>query len=247
VFKTIKLGWYVRKLNSNKIETRKVAAAALGEQGDARAVPLLINWLGGSDAGFRKVVTQALRKLAPESVAALIQSLSDTQCYVKSEVAKTLGELGDPQAAEPLIRIVSYRTSFSWHSPALRLAAVKALGKMGDLRAVEPLIGSLADDDGNVHRAAAEALASLGEPKWQQAIRGQEDDYEGLVRVAAQDVEALIKAIRNTNYHSTYCVKVISKLSEPYTVALLIEVVQYSRSSKIQAAANALGITANLG
>jgi len=222
---------------------RKVAATELGELGDTRAVPVLINWLNSSDAGFRKVVTQALRKLAPESVAALIQSLlSDTKCYAISEVAETLGELGDPQAVEPLIRIVSYRSSFSWHSPALRLASVKALGKLGDLRAVEPLIRSLADDDGNVRRAAAEALASLGEPKWQQAIRGQEDDYEGLVRVAAPDVEALIKAIRNTDYHSTYCVKVISKLSEPHTVALLIEAVHYSRSSEVQAAAaSALG------
>jgi len=76
-------------------------------------------------------------------------------------VINALGELGDQEAVEPLLRILVDDKEF----PGPRMAAARALGKLGDARAVEPLLQILRDEkeDNGVRRDAASALGTFRE------------------------------------------------------------------------------------
>jgi len=71
------------------------------------------------------------------------------------KAAFILGELGDPQAVEPLIEALEYG------DPIFRMTAADALGKLKDRRAVEPLIGALEHFGKEGRTYAARALASI--------------------------------------------------------------------------------------
>jgi HEAT repeat protein len=99
-----------------------------------------------------------------------------------------LGEIGNPDALEPLIHLLSdddrFVRSRGAHAlsmlgepavgrliralndgdPAVRWGAALALGKIKDVTAVEPLILLLADGQAMVRAEAAAALASIGTP-----------------------------------------------------------------------------------
>jgi HEAT repeat protein len=49
---------------------------------------------------------------------------------------------------------------------------------------VEPLIKALADNYGDARKAAAEALAGLGEPVWKDAVRGDRSDWGRLGKLS---------------------------------------------------------------
>jgi len=74
--------------------------------------------------------------------------------------------------------------------------AATALGELGDERAVERLVKALGDDGGEVRRAAAEALARLGQPVWQGLIQGDSEDFGRLGESGEpRAYEPLIKAL----------------------------------------------------
>ena len=84
------------------------------------------------------------------------------------EAARALGEIGDPRAVEPLVKLLPDSLSFS----GIRSAAATALGKLGDAKAAEPLVDLLWRDGGDKQtRASAEAaLLNLGKPAVQPLI-----------------------------------------------------------------------------
>jgi len=108
---------------------------------------------------------------------------------VPRDVAKALGELGDPQAVAPLVgalassegqlrgaaakaleqigrpaveRLISALDSAS---PHVRRFAASTLGEIGDSRAAAPLIVALNDDDSIVRENAIGALVRLGDSR----------------------------------------------------------------------------------
>ena len=108
-----------------------------------------------------------------------------------------MGASGDPRALEPLIKALGH-----WRSS---VAAAEALGKLGDRRAVEPLIQALGARDGGVRRAAANALAALGEPAWEELVRGEDED---LARLGASgDPRALEPLFRILEYESGWSLR----------------------------------------
>jgi HEAT repeat protein len=79
--------------------------------------------------------------------------------YSRATVIKAIEELGDKEAAEPLLQILMDDKEYS----GIRIAAARALGKFGDARAVEPLLKILKDERENkeVRRDAASALGTF--------------------------------------------------------------------------------------
>ena len=118
-----------------------------------------------------------------------------------------LGEIGDPRAVEPLIRLVStgqllfvgdnlVEALRNFGAPAIQLlikalgegnlAAAEALGEIGDKRAVEPLIKALGDDDPLVRDHAASALGEIGDKRAvEPLIKVLEDDVSDVRMWAA--------------------------------------------------------------
>jgi HEAT repeat protein len=75
--------------------------------------------------------------------------------FCKSSVAYALGHLGSQRAVRPLIRALG--------DPSVECAAIYALGELGSQKAVVPVSERLGAANGNIRRAAALALAKLGD------------------------------------------------------------------------------------
>jgi HEAT repeat protein len=98
----------------------------------------------------------------------LILDLKYGSTDVVSRAAKTLGEIGDPRAVDPLIEVLN--TSTQGHY--LQSNVAEALGKIGDPRAVDPLANllSVGRRDREVSTAATKALGEIGGPEAVDAL-----------------------------------------------------------------------------
>ena len=87
-------------LNDDSSEVRAYATFVLGELGDNRAVPALINRVNDNDVV--QDATEALGKLGDKSaVPHLINALNHDDDDVQEAAAKALGKLGDKSASPP--------------------------------------------------------------------------------------------------------------------------------------------------
>jgi len=206
---------------------RCAAAGALGKLHDVRSLAPLISALRDDCANVRCAAAEALRKLRDvRSVAPLIQGLGDSESSVRCACAEALGELRDARAVEPLIDHLGRRDRagdgtfiavvlkalahlrdvrarpllvhflLDYRSDVCAEAAI-ALGELGDRSAVPPLVQMLGRRDAALRRAAADALAKLGEVGWGTCIKGDSQDMSRLG--ACRDprvVEPLVLALR---------------------------------------------------
>jgi HEAT repeat protein len=162
----------------------------------------------------------------------LIAALGDEDSSVRADAAEALGELGDPQAVDPLIAVLDDEDVF------VRLAAVEALGKIGEASAVPaltkalwqsgetPLGESLAD----VQTAAATALAAIGDPSTvkplvQYTARGNLD--EDLVPTIAEMGKPAVKPLIEILGHSParqreVAAQVLGEIGDPRAVKPLL-------------------------
>ena len=161
---------------------RAAAACALGQLGDRRAVEPLLKALGDREGDVRKTAAMSLAHFEEAKWESLVHG-------DPGDLAR-LGNSGDLRAVEPLIKALG-----EWDSDSRQVAA-EVLGKLRDARAIEPLIKALGDADSDLRKAASEALNNLGQPKWKNVIRGDNDDWTRLGATANPvAVEALIKCL----------------------------------------------------
>jgi ABC-type multidrug transport system fused ATPase/permease subunit len=102
----------------------------------------------------RRAAAEALEKIGPPAVPALIQALQDEYGWVREAAAKALEEIGPP-AVPALIQALQNE---KWW---VRHAAAWALGQIGDRQATLALTQALRDEKEEVRWAAAEALMRL--------------------------------------------------------------------------------------
>ncbi len=126
------------------------AAYALGRLGDATTVSTLTAGIDytvgtGSDKRTRARnrtnlnIAKAIAQLkASAGVEALVRMLNLPDLSTKEGTIRSLGKIGDSQAADPLIKIASTESH-----PFIRKTAIQALGDLGDPKAVSVLIDSL--------------------------------------------------------------------------------------------------------
>lgn len=154
-------------------EVRATAARMLGEIGDPRAVEALIPVLDSHDASGGAAFN-SLVKIGAPAVDLLIAELGERDSNARVQVARVLGEIGDPRAAEPLISALEEQdtrvpilSAGRRADTGLHIAAAEALWKIGDPRAVESLISALQDQDQaeDVRSAAAMALGKVGDAR----------------------------------------------------------------------------------
>ena len=100
----------IEVLHDGDISPRAYAAEALGKLGDARVIGPLIGALRDSDSWVRREAALSLGKLGRhEAVPELIAALPDNgapNCFMRLEVVRLLGELGDRRAKTPLEEVV---------------------------------------------------------------------------------------------------------------------------------------------
>lgn len=170
--------------------SRRQAAVALGDIGDARAVEPLIVLLKDPNALIRRHAVKALGKIRDlRALVPLIKVLGnkDEQAHVKTAAAQALGRIGQTGATGPLVLALKDPT---W---AVRSTAAKALGMIGDPRAVEPLILALGDADPTVRAHVVDALGRIKDPRAIEPLRWSLKDRDSEVRRRAK--EALAKLL----------------------------------------------------
>jgi HEAT repeat protein len=148
---------FVRRLQSDDAEKRLEAVKSLGASKDNKAVEYLVQALGDSDVRVEVKAIEMLGDLrAAEATPVLVQSLflrsSDAQ--MKQRILASLGKIGDPRAAQPIIEFLHRDLD----APT-RGTAIFALGDIGAPEAADTL-SQIADEDSDptVRRLASEAL-----------------------------------------------------------------------------------------
>lgn len=162
-----------RVLRQTGLERRYVAAWALGEIGDAAAIPALIASLDDEDAEVRKYATRSLIKLDRATVTPLIDYLRNASPRGAAGAIRALGDIGDPAALPVLLAQAT-----GVNRPEVFLA----LGKLKDPRAEAALIAGLGDRDWRVRMNAALALGPVGTSASVPALRKGLDDEVMVVR-----------------------------------------------------------------
>lgn len=107
--------------------------SVLGSIGDERAVEPLITLLKNDENELFCDTTQsALAQLGTPSVEPLIKLIQDDKTYANSSAqeyaAETLGDIKDPQAIKPLLKLLDHKDVY------IRIAAARGLGEFKDDR-----------------------------------------------------------------------------------------------------------------
>jgi HEAT repeat protein len=174
---------------------RKLAAEALGELGDVRAIDPLVEALVSPGDGddldpleVRRAAARALTKLGEVALGSL----------GKIEPSQGLGpmaESGDPRLLAPLSRALR-----APGSSEVRADAAMALGRSGNARAVRPLIAATMDAAPEVRDRAFEALGELGADEGLdflvgEAKQGSPSAVAGLGKLGDRGADAVIELI----------------------------------------------------
>jgi HEAT repeat protein/tetratricopeptide (TPR) repeat protein len=160
----------------------EVVIEVLGKIGEPAIKPLLL--LLNNDARSRPITSvKAFVKIGQPAVIPLINNLKHRIPKGRWGSAKSLGEIGDPRAVEPLIQALNDSNI------GVRIAVVEALGKIGSPRAIVPLIDAIRDEVYQVRVSVVEALGEIGDPRALEPLSHALTDEVYQVRVSV--VEAL--------------------------------------------------------
>ena len=145
----------------------KEAAEALGDIGNA-AVPGLLQSLAHNDWKTRKFAAIGLGEVDQITdlvtvIDALAGRLGDGHAEVRDRSAWALGEIEDPSAVEPLLKVLNDK------EPGVRARAAWALGEIESELAIDGLVPLLTDPDPKVRR---QAVWALGEIESSRAVPG---------------------------------------------------------------------------
>jgi HEAT repeat protein len=124
-------------------DARAEAAQALAAFTDPQAVAPLLALLEDPAWEARKAAASALGKprYAADVLEPLTEALGDDYAAVRTEVARSLGDLGTLKVVEPLLAALNDRDG------DVRRAVARSLGMQKDDRAEEALLAGLADNN----------------------------------------------------------------------------------------------------
>lgn len=210
------------------------ACKALGQLGDARAVPALIEMIKDSYWDVRKSVAKALEQSGSAAVPALIEALKNNDRDVRRYAAEALGQISDVRAVPALIEALQDR---AWD--VVRQRAVDALRRLGNLSALDVLLESLLANYRDVRRSAAQALGFLEDPQAVPALIKALEDNDRYVRKSAAEalgrlgdaraVPALIEALKDSNWDVQESVtEALEQLGDARAVPVLIQALKGS-------------------
>lgn len=171
---------------------RNLAAEKLGNIGDSRAIPHLVNAFGFWDDGLKFDVVRALEKLGQNNASEVVPHLMKRYSKEGNEklrlvILKALETIGDSQAIPILGKALNNDLDIK-----NRIYAAKILARMGDSKAVPHLLEALKDSEISVREAANFAISNCVDSSSIQILEKSLLDNSDVVRRIAE--ECLIRA-----------------------------------------------------
>ena len=157
---------YVRKLNGTDMDERLKAINSLSESHDPKAIEYLLQALGDEDMRIKAKAIDALGNMrATEATPVLIQQLflRGTEPSVKRRILASLGKIGDPKSAKPIVEFLQRDLDVD-----TRGTAIYALGDIGSPDSI-PALDEISSESTNptLQRLAREATVKV---KYRQAM-----------------------------------------------------------------------------
>jgi len=149
------------------------AASALGEIGNPRAVPVLVNGLSHEDWNVRRSSAYALTEIGERGVDKIAEALKSSNDDVRYWVTRILESIGEP-GVPYLIRALKDPNR------EIRFFAARALGSSFDSSVARSLVHSLSDEVWSVRKAAAESICRLDNPPLEDLLRHISSDNEDI-------------------------------------------------------------------
>jgi len=177
----------VRLLKEPDEGLRIQVAQILGQRGDVRAVPGLMEALNDPDPNVRYHAIEALGKLrAGDAVDALVAVVESRDFFLAFPALDALVRIGDTGAATRLVPLLK--------DDLLRIPTAELLGRLGDDAIIPPLV-ELLNEPGIPAAPVAHALASLYDRY--ESLYAEGDHVRDLVRAAirAPGVQNLLDAV----------------------------------------------------
>lgn len=174
-------------------EVRRKTAAALGERSAdaANVVPQLVERLHDPQEEVREAAIDSLARLAPASVAALIDLFGHPKSELRQRAARALGKAGAP-AARAVPNLIAALPDADLKLSREIVAALAGIGKP----AVEPLIQSLSSAPPRGRPGAAEALGLIGAdaapalPSLRERLKDPDSKLQQAARTAGRRIRA---------------------------------------------------------
>lgn len=175
--------YIARAIVSDDAETRRLAIVAIGEELPEGSAAYLIRALGDQDWRVRKEAARATATVAvrlgmlPALVGAIAQGENIGMRNAALEVVETLGEAAEAALVAAIPASIGPSRKF----------LVEALGGARGANAIGVLATASEDEDANVAAAALDALARVGGPIAERALRKRLASNEPFQRLAALD------------------------------------------------------------
>lgn len=158
---------------------RANAIWTLGELGDPKAVPCLVNALYMEKAYYAQHANLALVKIGAPAVQLLIDTMNGKNGDVKAlleanisvlqgaleaNAAQVLGDIGAEQAIAPILKQVEIVSKWDSENKLLVMSRlIVALGDIGVTSAIKPILPYLDSEYWDVRMVAATALTRIGD------------------------------------------------------------------------------------
>ncbi len=154
-------------------EIKAFSASTLGEIGNPRAVPVLVDGLSDEDWNVRRSCAYALTEIGERGVDKIAEALKSSNDDVRYWVTRILESIGEPGV--PFL-VNALKDS----NKEIRFFAAKALGTAFDSSIAKDLILSLSDEVWSVRKAAAESLCKLENLPIEEVMRYLSSDNEDI-------------------------------------------------------------------
>lgn len=268
-------------INEPSLQLRLNAIYSLGIIGDSRSINPLVIALNDPEKQVALRAANALAKLGDDRVIEpLIAALNENREIDCSKAAESLGNLGDIRAVEPLIAALKHpfvstrlkaiealgsikdvraiphfiRLIEERQDTSMVFSAKKSMINIGK-PAIEPLLKALKHENGEVRRAYADILYSLGDIcTVEQLLNVMNDSHfmvcYHLVNAVSKHGEhailPLISVMMNPKHKAkAYAAAALGYLKDDRAVEPLIEVLKDKDKDVRQFAAQSLGIIAD--
>jgi len=234
------------QLESEDLEIRRAAVAALGRIGDPECVPALIRTL--RDPELTVDTAGALARIGDErAYEPLLGFLAHDRAAVRQAVIGALNSIGHPRMLEDVQRLLKDA------DPHARESAVRIAGYFGYSECADLMLDRLHDTSETVRRAAVENLANLQDDRVFAALITAIRDESAKIRIAAaqslgqlENVAAVLELVRalgdSDAWVRYYAARALAQIRSPESMDALAAALREDKAIYVRvAAADALG------